>query len=117
LYRNRNVNDTICVDNNEDIPCPDLIVLGTTQLAARYNRGETENLEYYFREYFKNNGVSIESMINKYSLYDYQLDNHWLAVPIIVDFRTFRFNMTTFDFCKSKGYDLHYPPVIYIYIL
>jgi len=40
-----------------------------------------------------------------------RIDNNWLAIPLIVDFRTFRFNMTTFDYCINKGYDLHYPPV------
>ncbi|ORY22805.1 hypothetical protein LY90DRAFT_515334 [Neocallimastix californiae] len=39
-----------------------------------------------------------------------RIDNNWLAIPLIVDFRTFRFNMTTFDYCINKGYDLHYPP-------
>jgi len=40
------------------------------------------------------------------------MDNNWLAVPLIVDFRTFKFNVTTFNFCNKQGYDLHYPPVI-----
>eukprot|EP00833_Pecoramyces_ruminatium_P014918 jgi/Orpsp1_1/1188950/evm.model.d7180000068455.1 len=104
-----NVNQPIC-DNKNILPCPDLIVLGTTQLAYRFNKGETLNLEDYFRKYFKKNGNSIESMMYKYSYYDYHLGNNWLAVPIIVDFRTFRFNITTFDYCKKKGYDIHYPP-------
>ncbi|ORX80020.1 hypothetical protein BCR32DRAFT_245899, partial [Anaeromyces robustus] len=103
----RNVNDEICKD---DKPCPDMIILGTTQLAYRYNNKETLNLEKYFRRYFKNNGKSIESLLNKYSFYDYHIDNNWLAVPIIVDFRSFKFNITTFDYCIKKGYDLHYPP-------
>jgi len=51
-----------------------------------------------------------------YNLIIDNIDNNWLAVPIIVDFRTFKFNTTTFDNCIQKGYDLHYPPVnTYIY--
>ncbi|ORX72575.1 hypothetical protein BCR32DRAFT_285705 [Anaeromyces robustus] len=92
-----NVNDPICIP---DAPCPDLIILGTTQFAYRYNRGETLNLEKYLRIYYKKTGKTIEN----------HLDNNWLGIPLIVDFRSMKFNVTTFDYCKNKGYDLHYPP-------
>ncbi|KAL6590554.1 hypothetical protein U3516DRAFT_651457 [Neocallimastix sp. 'constans'] len=104
-----NVNAEICKDEK---PCPDMIMIGTTQLSYRYKNDETLNLEPYFRKYFKKTGKSIESLINKYSYYDYHLGNNWLAVPLIVDFRTFWFNITTFDYCIDQGYDLHYPPPI-----
>ncbi|OUM58787.1 hypothetical protein PIROE2DRAFT_15869 [Piromyces sp. E2] len=103
----KNTNEEICT---KDKPCPDLIVLGTTQLAHRYYQGDTLDLSTYFRDYFRQTGKSIESMLSKYSYYDYRIDNSWLAVPVISDFRPFRFNKTTFDICKKKGYDLHYPP-------
>jgi len=45
-------------------------------------------------------------------IYIDRVDNNWLAVPLIVDFRMFRFNTATFDYCRLKGYDIHYPPVI-----
>ncbi|KAL6636388.1 hypothetical protein U3516DRAFT_774224 [Neocallimastix sp. 'constans'] len=105
-----NVNGEICNPNNSTIPCPDLIMLGTTQFAYRYNNGETLNLGKYFRKFFIKNGNPLESLINKYSFYDYHNDNDWLAVPIIVDFRNFRFNITTFDYCREYGYKLYYPP-------
>jgi len=35
-------------------------------------------------------------------------------MPVIVDFRAFRFNTTTFDYCIKEGYNLEYPPVIHI---
>ncbi|KAL6590333.1 hypothetical protein U3516DRAFT_572098 [Neocallimastix sp. 'constans'] len=91
-------------------PCPDLISLGTTQLSYRYEKGETISLNNYFAKYFKKTGISIESLINKYSYYDYRINNNWLAIPIIADLRPFRFNKTTFDYCIKEGYDLHYPP-------
>ncbi|OUM65183.1 hypothetical protein PIROE2DRAFT_7806 [Piromyces sp. E2] len=110
-----NANKVICKSGNYDdgtpIECPDSIVLGTTQFSYRYNNNETLNLERYFREYLKKNGHSIESSINKYSLYDYHFGNNWLAVPLIVDFRNLVFNSTTFDYCKSKGFNIYYPPV------
>ncbi len=32
IYRVDNVNASICVEDNPSIPCPDLIILGTTQV-------------------------------------------------------------------------------------
>jgi len=79
-------------------------------LAYRYNNREIVNLNNYYRKYFKETGKSVESMIIKYSYYDYYLDSNWLAVPVIVDFRIFQVNTTTFDNCKKQGYKLEYPP-------
>jgi len=42
-----------------------------------------------------------------------KIGNEWLAVPLIIDFRNLRYNVTTFELCKGMGYDLHPPPVIY----
>jgi len=104
-----NVNAKICNDD-PSVPCPDIIMMGTTQLAYRYNNREIVNLNNYYRKYFKETGKSVESMIIKYSYYDYYLDSNWLAVPVIVDFRIFQVNTTTFDNCKKQGYKLEYPP-------
>ena len=41
-----------------------------------------------------------------------RIDNSWLAVPLIVDFRVLRYNHTTFKECKKRGVDIDYPPVI-----
>ncbi|KAL6628501.1 hypothetical protein U3516DRAFT_793587 [Neocallimastix sp. 'constans'] len=95
---------------NETLPCPDLIILNTSQVTYRYFNDDTLNLNKYFRKYNKKYGKSFESLLNKYSYYEYRIDNNWLAVPISEDFRIFQFNLTTFNECKSKGYDLHYPP-------
>ncbi|OUM56912.1 hypothetical protein PIROE2DRAFT_18271, partial [Piromyces sp. E2] len=91
-------------------PCPDIIILDTAQLTYRYYKGETMDLNKYFNKYFIETGVYFESLINKYSYYDYRVDNHWLAVPLSADFRVLKFNMKTFDRCREEGYDLHYPP-------
>ncbi|KAG4101225.1 hypothetical protein H8356DRAFT_279606 [Neocallimastix lanati (nom. inval.)] len=90
--------------------CPDLIVLGSTQLTQRYFNGDTLNLNKYFNKYFIKTGNSFENILFKYAFYDYRIDNNWLAVPIIIDYRTITFNMTTFNYCIKKGYNLHYPP-------
>jgi len=40
------------------------------QFTYRYYRDETINLNKYFRNYFKKEGKSLESMLNKYAHYD-----------------------------------------------
>ncbi|ORX69814.1 hypothetical protein BCR32DRAFT_272429 [Anaeromyces robustus] len=105
-----NVNKPICKDP-EAKQCPDMIILGTTQFAYRYDKSGILSLNKYFTKYTLKNGNSIESRLNnKYAQLDYRVDDNWLAVPVIIDLRTFRFNVTTFDNCISKGYNLHYPP-------
>jgi len=104
---NDNSNEEICKENK---PCPDFIILDTLQLTQRYSRNETMPLNRFFRNYYIKNGISIESMPNKYSYYDYHTDNSWLGLPLSADFRILKFNITTFDYCIKKGYDLHYPP-------
>ncbi|ORY73158.1 hypothetical protein LY90DRAFT_666761 [Neocallimastix californiae] len=102
---------SIC-DDEHKYPCPDLIILGVTQLTHRYYNDEIIDLNKYFRNYFKKNGRPLESLLNKYSFYDYNIDNNWLAVPVMLDFRVLKFNITTFDYCISQGYNLKYPPPI-----
>ncbi|ORY10455.1 hypothetical protein LY90DRAFT_518702 [Neocallimastix californiae] len=91
-----NVNAEICNDNDESITCPDLIILGTTQFASRYNKDETLNLNKYYLKYYKETGKTIQSRLFKYTFYDYLINNNWLAFPISIDFRMFRYNETTF---------------------
>eukprot|EP00833_Pecoramyces_ruminatium_P010848 jgi/Orpsp1_1/1184880/evm.model.c7180000091362.1 len=105
----KNVNDVIC-DENKKYPCPDLIILGTTQIAKRYENGDTISFNEYFRRYYKLNGKSLDGLLQKYSYYDYYVNNNWIGIPLMIDFRVFSFNYKTFDFCTLNGYDLHYPP-------
>ncbi|KAL6594215.1 hypothetical protein LY90DRAFT_225877 [Neocallimastix californiae] len=104
----KNGSEEIC--KNESLACPDLIILKTSQLTHRYFNGDTLNLNKYFRKYYKKNGKSFDSLLNKYSYYEYRINNNWLAVPLSEDFRIFQINITTFNDCISEGYDLHYPP-------
>ncbi|OUM70035.1 hypothetical protein PIROE2DRAFT_1984 [Piromyces sp. E2] len=84
----------------EDYPCPDIIIVGTSQITARYYNNETISFNGFFRNYLKKKGKPLENYIN----------NNWLAVPFVTDIRVFKFNITTFNYCREKGYDLHYPP-------
>ena len=47
-----------------------IIIYIKKKLSYRYNRGETLNMENYFRKHFRDTGRSIQSLMNKYSLYD-----------------------------------------------
>ncbi|OUM70030.1 hypothetical protein PIROE2DRAFT_1979 [Piromyces sp. E2] len=93
-----NANKDICIKDDKSIDCPDLILLGSTQISTRYYKGDTLNLNNFFKQYWEKNSVSFESMLNKYSYYDYHIDNNWVGVPLTVDFRIFKFNITTFDY-------------------
>jgi len=55
--------------------------------------------------------VFINILIKKKKKID-NIDNNWLAVPVMLDFRVLKFNITTFDYCISQGYNLKYPPVV-----
>ncbi|ORX49004.1 hypothetical protein BCR36DRAFT_328855, partial [Piromyces finnis] len=106
----RNAYEEICDSKNKTIACPNLIIVGTTQLTYRYQKEDVANINKYINNYYKKNGVSFESLLNKYSSNDYRIDNNWLAIPVLIDLRILKFNETTFDYCNKKGYDLHYPP-------
>ncbi|ORY22803.1 hypothetical protein LY90DRAFT_515332 [Neocallimastix californiae] len=103
----RNVVDKICVD---DKPCPDLIMLGSTQFINRYENGDIISLNNYFRRRRRKYGNNIVEKIRKYYYYDYLYDNNWMGIPLILDSRCFSFNIRTFDNCIQQGFDLHYPP-------
>jgi len=106
---NENGSRSIC---HNDEPCPDIIILGTTQIPRRYYQDDLMVLNKYFRNYLLKTGRSLESMFYKNTYHDYKINNNWLAVPLIADVRSFRFNKATFENCnKYFGYErLHLPP-------
>ncbi|OUM63647.1 hypothetical protein PIROE2DRAFT_9790 [Piromyces sp. E2] len=106
----KNAYDIIC-DKDKKHPCPNLILIGTTQLTYRHKKNDVVNLNKYIDDFYRKNGVSFGSLLNKYSYKDYRIDNKWLAIPVIVDIRALRFNTTTFDYCHDQGYNIQYPPV------
>eukprot|EP00833_Pecoramyces_ruminatium_P013640 jgi/Orpsp1_1/1187672/evm.model.d7180000059344.1 len=105
-----NTYSKICDEKDKSQPCPDFIILSTSQLTYRYSNGDIINLNEYFNKYHKRTGNSFESLLTKYSYYDYNVDNNWLGVPLSADFRILKFNKTTFDYCNDKGFELEYPP-------
>eukprot|EP00833_Pecoramyces_ruminatium_P011527 jgi/Orpsp1_1/1185559/evm.model.c7180000094367.1 len=105
-----NAYSEICNVKDKSIPCPDLIILGTSQLSYLYSKGNIISLNKYFKKYYQKTGNSFEELLTKYSYFDYNVNNEWLGVPLSADFRVLKFNKTTFDYCNKKGFKLEYPP-------
>ncbi|KAG2175527.1 hypothetical protein INT43_001174 [Umbelopsis isabellina] len=104
-----NGNDTVTVkvvvgDFNSDwmaycgengVKCPDMVILGTTQIALHAAHGTIKPLDDLFTEYTeKQNSLLVDSFL-KYTFYDYQWNEHWWAVPLLTDVRLTYYNRTT----------------------
>ena len=61
--------------------CPDLIVLGTTQIAARVDRGDLLPLTDFFAGYAAERGRMLSDDFVKQYYYDFYLQGAWHALP------------------------------------
>ncbi|KAJ3080957.1 hypothetical protein HK102_002675, partial [Quaeritorhiza haematococci] len=76
----------ICT-SEPNTPCPDIIILGTTQIIGRKDRNDIAPLDQYFASYFDRNGRNLQDDFQKFTIYDYFLDGSWSALPFISDIR------------------------------
>eukprot|EP01097_Dermamoeba_algensis_P005133 TRINITY_DN3266_c0_g1_i1.p1 TRINITY_DN3266_c0_g1~~TRINITY_DN3266_c0_g1_i1.p1 ORF type:complete len:924 (-),score=194.62 TRINITY_DN3266_c0_g1_i1:79-2481(-) len=97
------VSAPICQD--KDSKCPDLILMGTTQLASRVANGDSEPLSNYLDSYSNRYFDILTDDFPKFIFYDYFIDGQWIGVPWVTDLRLFLFNRTMFD-----AIGLDYPP-------
>ncbi|KAJ3090512.1 hypothetical protein HK102_003477, partial [Quaeritorhiza haematococci] len=74
------------------LPCPDIIVLGTTQIPGRFYSGEVEPLNRYFEEYNEETGMVLQDDFVKASFYDYRIGDSWIGLPLVSDLRALFFN-------------------------
>ncbi|KAJ3085460.1 hypothetical protein HK102_014152, partial [Quaeritorhiza haematococci] len=74
------------------LPCPDMIVLGTTQIPGRFYLGEVEPLNRYFEEYNEETGMVLQDDFVKASFYDYRIGDTWIGLPLVSDLRALFFN-------------------------
>ncbi|KAJ3089796.1 hypothetical protein HK102_005495 [Quaeritorhiza haematococci] len=79
------------------LPCPDVIVLGTTQIPERFYKGELEPLAPYFAKYATTEKSNIIDEFYKGTYYDYKIGDAWIGVPLISDIRTLYYNKTLFQ--------------------
>ncbi|ORX55464.1 hypothetical protein BCR36DRAFT_281450 [Piromyces finnis] len=95
----------ICQEDDPNSECPTIMILGTTQFAYRSKQGEIKILDGYFDKYLNDTHEPITDSFLKQVYYDYNIDGHFMAVPLVLDIRLLYFNRTTFD-----TLNLEYPP-------
>ncbi|KAJ3089889.1 hypothetical protein HK102_005239 [Quaeritorhiza haematococci] len=86
------------------LPCPDVIILGTTQISGRFYKGELESMEEYFASYAQESqtGMNIIDDFSKGVYYDYKIGDTWTGVPLSTDVRAVSYNRTVFKELKLK---------------
>jgi ABC-type glycerol-3-phosphate transport system substrate-binding protein len=95
--------DSICKGSNTE--CPDILVLGTTQMPSRVAAKDLWSLNTLFNDYASDTGhIFPDDFLQKY-YYDYNYDGSWMGIPLVTDVRALYFNKTTFDTLGLK-----YPP-------
>ncbi|KAJ3125056.1 hypothetical protein HK098_000612 [Nowakowskiella sp. JEL0407] len=75
--------------------CPDIIVLGTTQIASRMNANKP--LDDYMGKWFQDTGISLRDDMSKGCFYDYMVKSKFQAIPLVSDIRVLFLNKTTFN--------------------
>ncbi|OUM69559.1 hypothetical protein PIROE2DRAFT_2421 [Piromyces sp. E2] len=95
----------ICKEDDPNSECPTIMILGTTQFAYRYKLGDIKVLDSYFDKYLSDMHEPLTDSFLKQVYYDYNIDSHFVAVPLVLDIRLLYFNRTTFD-----RMNLPYPP-------
>mmetsp|Transcript_16834 Transcript_16834/g.29597 ORF Transcript_16834/g.29597 Transcript_16834/m.29597 type:complete len:1262 (-) Transcript_16834:104-3889(-) len=86
-------------------PCPNVVLLGTTQVASRVSAERALPLNDYFQEFLETHLARFQDDFPSISSYQYQFKGDWIAAPFITDTRLLGFNRTTLE---AMGLDL--PP-------
>lgn len=90
----------ICLPGLE---CPDIIIIGTTQIAYRVRRGVVEPLTEFIGS--DDSTSDLPDTFSRFYFYDFFIDEHWMALPLVSDIRVLFYNRTIFDQAGLK-----YPP-------
>ncbi|OUM70032.1 hypothetical protein PIROE2DRAFT_1981 [Piromyces sp. E2] len=106
----------ICSD--EDIDKSDeekkiVVIWNVSTIAIFYSSAIFITAFPHWYNYQKNNGKTFCLRIDAAG-WDrtIRIDNKWIAVPLSSEFRIFRYNKKTFDYCNKQGYNIHYPPPV-----
>ncbi|KAJ3396247.1 hypothetical protein HDV05_003214, partial [Chytridiales sp. JEL 0842] len=84
---------------------PDVIMLGTTQLAARTSTGDVKSLNNRLAQQTSQDANVLTDDFLRYFFYDGNQNGNWFAIPLVSDYRMLYFNRTVFDMLN-----LTYPP-------
>ncbi|KAJ3042673.1 hypothetical protein HK097_001961 [Rhizophlyctis rosea] len=72
--------------------CPDMIILGTTDVLTRVNRDEVIPLDTYFDQYSQTEGTIFYQTFLQSYFYTFNINGKWMGVPCATDTRVTYFN-------------------------
>lgn len=108
LFKDRLSEVTVCVRNVDwtgvahlpmcrgNLTCPNLMLIGDTQVPGRVQQQVVQPLDYYFDRYRHTNMRRIADDFPSMAFYQYHF-SEWMAVPYITDLRLLAFNRTTLE--------------------
>jgi ABC-type glycerol-3-phosphate transport system substrate-binding protein len=100
------VNAPLCFRNQTVTePCPEILFLGTTQIAKRWYENLLKPLNEYFADWLEQRGDVLSDDILRSYYYDMNYNGDWAAIPMNTDTRVLFFNKTVYDQLSLK-----YPP-------
>ncbi|KAI9140834.1 hypothetical protein BKA69DRAFT_487380 [Paraphysoderma sedebokerense] len=76
---------------------PDILAIGTTQVAGRVAEDVIEKLDEWFIDWANEKGTPITEDMQKYTFYDYFVNGSWAGIPLVTDYRVMVYNKTTFS--------------------
>lgn len=81
----------------EGAPCPNLILLGSSQLAQRVVSDRVRSLNHFMYEYLQTNLERLQDDFPGVAYYEYFFGAHWMGIPFLSDVRLVAFNKTTLN--------------------
>ncbi|CAK9034545.1 unnamed protein product [Durusdinium trenchii] len=84
--------NSICTSN---APCPNVILLGSSQLSERVVADRVKPLNHFMEEYLRANLARMQDDFPGVSYYQYFYEAKWMGIPFLSDVRLIAFNKTT----------------------
>jgi len=81
----------------EGAPCPNLILVGSSQLAQRVVSDRVRSLNHFMYEYLQTNLERLQDDFPGVAYYEYFFGAHWMGIPFLSDVRLVAFNKTTLN--------------------
>lgn len=78
-------------------PCPNAMIVGSTQVATLVCKKRLVALNNFFAEYSRTHGQNLIDEFPKFSYYDFNHDTEWMGVPFVPDIFLLGFNKTALE--------------------